>query len=249
MIAGEGALEFYCGSLGSGKTSFAFDRALEHLLKGGTVVTNIAFRADVIAKWMHEKHGLRFDPDRLVRMEDGTDSWKFAVRGTDRLAAMCVWDEAHVSHNARDWNKTSREEVMFNTMVRKLRIHLIYVTQDLNNVDKQFRRMAQVIWYCRNARHLSFLGGLIRFPFNLFFRVPYLCGPGAKPTRMQPEVLLRPESWGMFDSHALVGKAEETFSMLSAAKDSPLQRIKRPPRALPVLKYAAFLTAGAFLFL
>jgi len=229
-MSAEGKLEFYCGSLGSGKTSFAFERGLEHLLRGGTVVTNIEFYPDKVAQWMHEEHGLEFDRKRLVKMEDGPDFWKQAIIGSADLEAMLIVDEAHVEHNARAWDKSSMQETLFNTMARKLRIHLIYITQDINNVDKQFRRMAQVIWYCRNLKQYKLLGGLVSFPFNLFFRVPYLCGPGVPPRPMQPEITMRPTSWGMFDSHNLVGRAAETFSILKAAESSPLRRLPRPPK-------------------
>jgi thymidine kinase len=239
----EGKLEFYCGSLGSGKTSFAFERALEHLLKGGTVVTNIDFYPDVIAKWMHEEHGLKFDPERLIRCEDGGDVWKCAVKGDDNLETMLLIDEAHVEHNARKWSDTTDQAVLFNTMARKLKIHVVYITQDINNVDKQFRRMAQMMWFCRNARHFQ-LFGIIRFPFNLFFRVPYVCGPGVQPKAMSPEITLRPMSWGMFNSHALVGRAAETFSVLAAAKNSPLEKLKRPPKPFRYHFWAPIIAAG-----
>lgn len=248
-MSAEGKLEFYCGSLGSGKTSFAFERGLEHLLRGGTVVTNIRFHADKVRDWMHREHGLEFDPARLVYVEDGAEVWKSAVVGTEKLETMLIIDEAHVEHNARAWSKTTDEQVMFNTMARKLKIHVIYITQDINNVDKQFRRMAQMMWFCRNAKHIKFLGGMIGFPFNLFFRVPYLCGPGVQPKALQPEVTMRPISWGMFDSHALVGRAAGTFGVLKAAETSPLKRIPRPPREprwhlwLPMLAtFVIFLT-------
>lgn len=226
-MSAEGQLEFYCGSLGSGKTSFAFERGLEHLIKGGTVVTNIEFYPDKIADWMWRKYGLKFDPSRLIKFEDGQDFWRFAVMGNDDLQTMFILDEAHVEHGARSWEKTSKEETMFNTMVRKLRIHMIYITQDINNVDKQYRRMAQKIWYCRNARQMTVLG-FIRFPFNLFVRVPYICGPGVPPRPMSPEITIKPMSWGMFNSHSLVGRAAQTFSMLKVASTSPLERIPKP---------------------
>lgn len=225
----EGKLEFYCGSLGSGKTSFAVERALEHLIRGGTVVSNIEFYPDKVAAWMADNYGLKFDPDRLVKVEDGRDVWRSAVVGSDELETMLLIDEAHVEHNARAWDKTESEHIMFNTMARKLKIHVVYITQDINNVDKQFRRMAQMMWFCRNARHMR-LFGLFSFPFNLFFRVPYVCGPGIPPKAMQPEVSWRPASWGLFNSHSLVGRALETFSILKSAKSSPLERVPRPRR-------------------
>lgn len=242
----EGKLEFYCGALGSGKTSFAFERGLLHLLKGGTVVTNIHAHRERIADWMQDDHGLQFDPERLVTIDDGADVWKSAVVGNDELETMLIIDEAHVEHNARDWNKTAAEQVLFNTMARKLKVHLIYITQDINNVDKQFRRMAQMIWYCRNAKQYRFLG-LFKLPFNLFVRVPYVCGPGVPPQAQSPEVTLRPLSWGMFDSHSLVGRAQSTFSVLQAAKVSPLAKIKRRPKPLPWELLTTAAAAGSIL--
>jgi len=238
----EGTLEFYCGALGSGKTSFAFERALEHLLKGGTVVTNIEFYADKVADWMRDEHGLKFDPSRLIRTEDGGEVWQSAVVGSADLPTMLLVDESHVEHNARDWSKTSSAQILFNTMARKLRIHVVYISQDPNNVDKQFRRMAQKIWYCRNAANLTVFG-LFKFPFNIFFRVPYACGPGIPPRAMSPEISLRPLSWGMFNSHALVGKAQDTFSVLKAADTSPLERITPRRQSSPVSLRYPFLAA------
>jgi len=229
-MSAEGKLEFYCGALGSGKTSLAFERALEHMLRGGTVATNIKPNREAIARWFADEHGLEFDNTRLVQIEDGPDSWKQAVTGTENLPAMFIIDEAHVEHNARAWDKSSAQETLFNTMVRKMKIHCVYVTQDINNVDKQYRRMAQVIWYCRNLAQYKFFGGMLSAPFNMFFRVPYYCGPGVPPRMGSAEVTLRPSSWGMFDSHHLVGRAAEAFSILKAASDSPLRRIPRKPK-------------------
>lgn len=231
-MSAEGKLEFYCGALGSGKTSLGFERGLEHLLKGGTVVTNIKPIREEIARWMADEHGLKFDDSRLVQMEDGPDSWKQAVKGTDKLESLFIVDEAHVEHNARAWDKSSAQETLFNTMVRKMKIHCIYITQDINNVDKQYRRMAQVIWYCRSLAQYKLLGGLISFPFNMFFRVPYYCGPGVPPRLGSPEIIMRPLSWGMFDTHHLVGRAAETFSVLKAASESPLERVPRKPKPI-----------------
>jgi hypothetical protein len=247
-LQGEGSLEFFLGSLGSGKTSFAFERALQKLLLGGTVVTNIEAYPDVIAEWMARERGLVFDPSRLIIIQDGDDVWSKAVRGVEGMAAMLLVDEAHVEHNARDFQKTKQQQLMFNTMVRKLKIECVYITQDLNNVDKQFRRMAQKIVYCRNLAHHKFLG-LFGMPFNLFVRVPYVCGPGVRPMKQSPEVTTRPISWGMFNSHSLVGKAHETFGGLAVANAAPLKRIPKPRASTNWPAYAATAVGSALAFL
>lgn len=243
----EGKLEFYCGALGSGKTSFAFERGLLHLVKGGTVATNIQCHREKIADWMQDEHGLEFDNSRLITIEDCNEVWKSAVVGTDELETMLIIDEAHVEHNARAWDKTAAEQILFNTMARKLKVHVIYITQDINNCDKQFRRMAQMIWYCRNAAQYRFLG-VFKCPFNLFFRVPYVCGPGVAPQAQSPEITLRPMSWGMFNSHSLVGRAQQTFSILKTAEMSPLKRIPRRPKPFP-WEPAVVCAAAASVFL
>lgn len=89
-MSAEGSLELYCGNLGSGKTSMACDRALEHLAKGGTVVSNIEWYPDKVAEWLRQTHGLEFDPARLIRVEDDDSVWSKAVRGTEKLATMLV---------------------------------------------------------------------------------------------------------------------------------------------------------------
>jgi len=228
----EGSLEFYCGSLGSGKTALACERAMLRLLQGGTVVSNIEWHRDALRKWFHEEHGLEFDDERLINYEDGVDFWKHAVKGNDNLATMLLVDEAHVEHDCADHKKTQFEEKLLNTMARKLKIDLVYITQDMDNVNAKFRRMKQVVWYCRNAAQVPILG-FFKFPLRIFFRVPYFCGPGAKPRMGQPEITLRPISWGMYKTDALVGRAASTFSVLATAKTSPLKRIPRPPRPFP----------------
>jgi len=249
----EGSLVFYCGALGSGKTSWAFEEGLCHLLKGGTVAHNIDCDSkpeykEKIRRWMADDHGLEFDPSRLVALTDGTEVWKGAVTGSDDLPAMLIIDEAHVEHNARDWDKSSAAQLLFNTMARKLNIHIIYITQDINNVDKQFRRMAQRIEYCRNLGHHKLLG-FLPFPFSLFLRVPYVMAPGAKPMRQSPIVTMRPLSWGMFNSKALVGRAKETFSVLQAAQTSPLRRVPRKPVAARYYALASAVAVAVGVFL
>lgn len=218
----EGKLEFYCGALGSGKTAFAWERAMFHLLKGGTVVTNIQFYRERLRDWIRS-HGFKMDDKRLIYVEDGAEIWRHAQTGNDAMTVMMIIDEAHVEHNARDWQKSSREQLMFNTMARKLTIHLVYITQDINNVDKQFRGMANLIWYCRNTENWAW--GPFKFPVRVFFRVPYLCGPGAPPRRMSPEITRTPVSWGYYKTKALVGRAQELFASFQKANTEPLERI------------------------
>src|SRR5947209_2284326 len=126
----EGKIECYAGALGSGKTAHAMEDIMEHLKRGGTVVTNVELFRDRLQLWM-ASHGLAMDHSRLLIVEDTRDFWKLVKRGDDKLTVLAVFDETHVEHGAREWQQTTREEMLFNTMVRKLSIRLIYVSQDI----------------------------------------------------------------------------------------------------------------------
>lgn len=224
----EGSLTFYVGALGSGKTAMAVERAMWHLLAGGTVVTNIRMIADKLAEWM-AGYGLEFDPARLVIIDDCEDVYKHAVTGTETITAMFVIDEVDIEHDARDWEKTTRVQKTFGKMVRKLKIEVIYIAQDIDNIDKSFRRLANYIYICRNLRQWKIMG-LFPCPIPMFFRIPFLAGPGGKPMRMSPEIVSRPISFGFYRTDELIGKAREMFSGLKAADSSPLKRIPRPKK-------------------
>jgi hypothetical protein len=230
-----GAIELITGTLGGGKTLVAVERIYEHLERGGYVFTNIELYPEEITRRMAER-GYVFDPSRLtfLKPEDMEKFHEHVARGTKNSQVMVAIDEAHLSHHARDYLNTDTSLVDFNTLVRKLDILLLYITQDPSNLDKQFRKMVGTLWVCRNMRHYKILG-VLPFPIPIFFRVQFDTTRGQKPVKVSSDISYR-KSWacGMYNSDALLGSTAQRIGQLRQVEAKPLARIplKQRPKSL-----------------
>lgn len=217
------------GTLGGGKTTMSAEIGLIHLLMGGWVFTNVAFDVDKVAQWMAEK-ARKFDPARLVFLKgDLSEFHRVLPRGTPEMPVMVLLDEASLDFNSRDYRDTSRDLLAFANFVRKLDIHLVFITQKFEDLDKQFRGRVSELYVCRNMKSYR-IWGIIPCPLPFYFRVRFdtTRGSGAKPQRLDSEVVWRSWAWGLFDSNALTGKGHEQFLSMATAHASPLEKIQKP---------------------
>jgi len=67
-------------------------------------------------------------------------------------------DEIHLFFNSREWMKTGKRAIYYLSQHRKLNDTVHCITQSINNVDKQFRSLAQDFSYVRNHRVEKFKG-------------------------------------------------------------------------------------------
>lgn len=223
----EGSATIITGSLGGGKGLCAVDLALEHLSYGGTVVTNIPCYVDRVAQWMRDEFGLIYDPARFVQLKQSTvrNFHELAVRGNQDNTVLMILDEAALDISARDWSTLPDEVFNFVVLARKLKIDLVLVAQDANDVDKRIRQKMQREIHCRSLK--NFLPWL---QLPVFVRVEYALSLGKKPWRRRATWHYKSESWGMFDSHALHGEKAEAFSALAEAKGGSLERVQYDPK-------------------
>lgn len=170
-------IAIYEGKIGGGKTYLAVCRILAHLAKGGTVFTNVELKLDGVAKWMREVHGLELDPE-AVRFLNESESWDFHkyLRAGDGMNTLCVIDEAHLWFNARDHAVTAatkRELITFLSQSRKLKVDVIFIVQAAENLDAQFRRLAQEIWRMKDLQRfrIPLLNIAYPWPHTLAFRL------------------------------------------------------------------------------
>ena len=243
----EGSVEFVSGCLGSGKTLLAVEWIYAHLRAGGTACSNIEVLPDKIGERLAEE-GLRFDPSRLCVFSDDQAAafHEFVKRGTDKLPVLCVIDEDHLFHNSRDWNKRDDKLLALITLVRKLKIHLVFVTQDVTNIDKQFRKMAVREWQCRNLSHVKLLG-VVRMP-RIFVRVCIIKASG-KAIRQHVDTVFSSPAFGLYNTNALLGGAAKGFLALSQAADSELERIPiKAPEDASEWGYSVFAAGVAAFF-
>lgn len=67
-----------------------------------------------------------------------------------------ILDEIHIFFNSRAWKKTGAGALFYLSQHRKLSDIVYCITQSINNVDKQFRSVAQDFTYCINERVQKF---------------------------------------------------------------------------------------------
>lgn len=246
MSNAEGSTKIITGALGGGKTLHGVELILEHLSIGGTVVTNIALRPDDIADRLKDEYGLVMDRTRLVMLQEGTirEFQDHAIRGTRNLTVLMVLDEAALDLNAHDYKTLARETFNFVVLVRKLKIDLVFIAQDANDVDKQIRQKMQSEVHCRSLRKFLSLGGLFG-GLPVFVRVTYVLELGKKPWRQSAKFTYGSPAFGLYDSHALHGDKASAFAALASANDGALQRVKYSFWPYGVAGFACCLAAAA----
>ena len=232
-----GSIEITSGTLGGGKTYFEVDRMYQHVAAGGWAYTNIEIYPQKFAEAL-ARDGLEFDPKRLVFLEGDPDRFHERIsRGTADSQVLVVIDEAGLAFNARDWAKTDRALLTFNTLARKLDINLHYISQDIEDIDKQFRRKASKLWICRNLRHYR-IGGVVPFPIPIMVRIcmDNTVKTGKAVREFAEPVIRRQWICDLYNSDALHGSHAGAFSGMAAVRGEPLRRIPRVRPPGPVRK-------------
>lgn len=142
-------LESYTGNVGSGKTYHAVMFAYAHLLNGGHVYGNVRLNKEAI-DLAAAADGYEVDFDKQVHHLENAQIAKYPrhiTSGDADLNVLLLVDEAHLYFNARAWKETSEEILIMNTQTRKVRVHIICITQHIDNMDSQFRRLFQFDWF------------------------------------------------------------------------------------------------------
>lgn len=88
-------------------------------------------------------------------MPDYAESIAHPVAG---LGIIYFIDEIHLFFNSREWQDTGKRAIYYLSQHRKLNDVVHCITQSIQNVDGQFRRLAQDFSYVRNHRVEKFKG-------------------------------------------------------------------------------------------
>jgi len=171
-------IECYEGRLGGGKSYSAVVRIVDHLRRGGLVATNVELRWDAIGKYVADRFGVVVENDQLIRLADEQIGLfhRHTPSGTAQLPVLVVIDEAHLSFNSRDYAKTDklyRETLTFLTQSRKVHTDVIFISQSVLNMDKQFMRLVQFIWRFRDLSKWRIPGLGLAWPINQILCVQF----------------------------------------------------------------------------
>lgn len=144
------------GELGSGKSLQAVAKIRDFLERGCRVATNMDLRLEKLVSKRKRADVTRLpdwptsaDLDALGKGYEGPfDEKRFGV---------IVLDEAAVFLNSRDWQGKDRTAVIaWLRHARKLRWHLILLSQDIESLDKQVRvALAEHVVRCRRGDRLT----------------------------------------------------------------------------------------------
>jgi len=169
-------IEIYEGRPGSYKSYSAVVRVINHILSGGVVATNMALHRDKIKEHLRQKYSWAMEDSQLIIIprDDVNDFPKVTPMGNKDCPVLIVIEEAGRYFNSRDWAKCSRQLLDFLALSRHYFNDVILVDQSADNVDKQFRRLIQYFWRCRDLQKFSVAGiNLTLLPMFYVGRMDY----------------------------------------------------------------------------
>lgn len=168
------AIHFISGKPGGGKTLYAVNRIFEQLRDTNRqIVTNIVLDLDKLQEYCDSKDLKVFVADRVTILDEEQTKFFYLYRGRgvvvpcdpnpdvmpafqtilpDAPGVAYFLDELHIFFNSREWAKTGKKAIFYLSQHRKLSDIVFCITQSINNVDKQFRSLAQDFQYIRNQR-------------------------------------------------------------------------------------------------
>jgi Zonular occludens toxin (Zot) len=163
------------GKLGAGKTLYCSMEILSALVRGLTVITNIAINWPEICALAAKKYRVILQPEQLIRIDVETrPNWhEYIPFGVVDAFVEVFLDEIHLFFNARDWQKTGTQHktlLSFLSQSRKANVNVTFIAQEISTIEKQFRVLAEWEEYIVPSSHMP-LGILGSSPIKFFFIV------------------------------------------------------------------------------
>lgn len=211
------------GSPGAGKSYYAMRKLVQSIQAGKYVVTNLTLREDwealvarrdVIGRLSGKKI---LDIERFLRKryyqldpddpEAIRDLFRVRLRGEKEGRGVAILDEAHNWLNARMWTDDDRAEyVRWFTQHRKLGFDVYLISQAIESIDAQIRRLIEYKIVIRNLKRFR-VGGIPLIPVNIFIAITlWESGPGGyQAPSMITKREVFPLSWyrRLYETHGL----------------------------------------------
>ena len=177
-------IESVTGSLGGGKSYFVARRAMEYIASGGAVYTNCDFPR---GRWFDEKrelwmngfewylrevHGWKYQEGQLVQFVDDGDGIKNFHRqcpeGSPSKHVLAILDEAPDWFDAYERAQDMMEVLTFLRHSRKVNVDILFLSQDLDMLQRRLRVLCEFHWVCRDMRNFVIPKLHMRWPLNQF---------------------------------------------------------------------------------
>lgn len=154
-------IQLITGKIGGGKTVLAVEMMFDHLLKGGTVCTNIILIWPEVVKLGLRRRGVEIRKEQYIYVDLNEDDkpWHMKiVWGTRRTPVKVFLDEVHLFFNSRDWQKTAqlhRDMLSFLSQSRKACVDVTFIAQVASTLERQFRVQCEWEIYVRNFKDIK----------------------------------------------------------------------------------------------
>jgi Zonular occludens toxin (Zot) len=177
-------IHFISGKPGAGKSLYCMRLIVDELRRSNRpIVTNLPIKIGELNDYLQDDpcdvvgRVFLIDDDEMGRFWEFRGSRKAVYTNdsykveADDIGVFYVLDELHIKFNARAWASTGKGALFYLSQHRKIGDDVICATQSINNVDKQFRSVAQDFTYISNNSKKRL--GPFRLP-PLFSRSTYL---------------------------------------------------------------------------
>ncbi|MGV3582887.1 MAG: zonular occludens toxin domain-containing protein [Methylophilus sp.] len=213
------------GGLGSGKSIIAVGKLKDFMLAGRPCAGNIDFYPEKCLPFNNKSIYLRL-PD----FPSSSDLWNLgrASQSKDeKTFGILVLDELAVFLNSRDWSSKGREEfIKYLRHVRKQHWHTLFITQDLESLDKQARiALVEHKAVCSRTDRLPIpiIGGLLKL-FGIARMLPRIhiaivkYGTSDKARKVDTWTYYGKSHFDAYDTDQIFTDAEERDTVLYGYK-------------------------------
>lgn len=163
-------IQLITGKIGGGKTVLAVEKMFNHMLDGGTVVSNIDLVWAEVVKLGLKRKGRHIQREQYQRLDLNDDStpWHHQIPWGTRDCPVHVYlDEVHLFFNSRDWQRTAqlhRDMLSFLSQSRKACVDVTFIAQVASTLERQFRVQCEWEIYVRNFKDIN---------IPIFGRIPF----------------------------------------------------------------------------
>lgn len=177
-------IENYVGLIGGGKTYNAILRMLQHISRGGCVVTNINLmlhpwknnfklyhsswsddagnNAKGVIHVLAEYYHWKFHPGQFIYIDNSVLTIQGVVSripaGAGNIPVLVVLDEAGDFWDVDDRSKADKEFMSFLKHSRKLNIDFIFIIQELSELNKRIVNQSAYVWKFTDMATFKFPG-------------------------------------------------------------------------------------------
>lgn len=175
------------GKPGNGKSLYAIQRAMDHWVRGHCVAISEhlhvywdEFKVDpetgkkaryTCKTFAREVCGVELQDEQftIIKYDDIKDFYSVIPHGSTASPVLVILDEAHEEFNSRDWATLQKEHPKTHSFLSHARHYhcaVIFLSQSVVKIDKQFRELCQHVWHMLDMMKIGVPGlPFLRWPF------------------------------------------------------------------------------------